>query len=262
AYTLSTPHPTLLWTVPRPTLTTADLRVLHPTSNEHLLAHVQQPIPSDPQRRAREHLLHAKGADESSLVVLRSAVDGSEWGRVDFAGRGVWVRALQLTRWHLVVAGVRKGGGGGPTTAQGGGGVRPVTVAVFTLRDLRCVWEGCVADLAVHGETGRVGLSASDDGSRVFVWGEPGAGAQGNGRAGSLSAGGRGGRQAEAMARSPGVMSFDVVTGVCNLYRRRTAKRSASSGTGIGSGMRGDPGGMWVVFKDGEVEKCVWMRKP
>ncbi|KAJ3111074.1 hypothetical protein HDU96_006013 [Phlyctochytrium bullatum] len=163
------------------------------------------------------------------------------------------------------------GGGGGGGGGRRGGAQRqpqmpatpplsPLVVCLFRLSDLACLCELVVADVLVPTEgcgfgvsacaaavpTGAADETAGDALATVLtVWTHPPSSLQA-----SLMS--EGASEADVWPTLPSLVRLDMTSGPradVKIYRRR-AERFLLPNAGIGGGMKGDPGGMWVVLKD------------
>ncbi|KAJ3099003.1 hypothetical protein HDU97_003530 [Phlyctochytrium planicorne] len=297
AYSLSNDksQPALLWSIPRDP-TSSEPRIPYMASNGHLMAYLDHSVPSTPSQKFKEGIQNLVDGHESANIRIRSINrGGQEVGRLDFTSRHLWVRGMHMTDLFLIVVMVQAnpgsggivdrhpalrnmlGGRGTGTVGTGrrssgtnGGGpidssppLSPFIMGIYSLLDLSTVAEFILYDVFVPVEGCRYGISADDNTGTISAWTHPPTSLQA-----SLVA--EGASERDIWPTLPALIRMQLKINSSEeadmkIYKRR-AERFLLPNAGIGGGMRGDPGGMWVVYSDVDEnksnEQCVWLRRP
>ncbi|KAJ3213514.1 hypothetical protein HDU67_002800 [Dinochytrium kinnereticum] len=288
SYRLS-PHdesPTLLWSIPRPQ-SQPDRRVPSIAANANVIAYVDHQVPFTPSQRFRERIQCLVDGHEATCVRVRAVDDGRDLGKIDLGKRGLWVRGVHVTGAFLIILAIQAppsgpgglGGGivdrhpvlrgllGRPTPAfnrrqqpqrgppqQTTPPLSPLTILIHNLHDLSPLTTLTLNDLLVPTEGCSYGIQSSNETLSIYT--SPPASL-------SVSLMAEGASEQDVWPTLPSLVRVGMDGRGVTVFRRR-AERFLMPNAGIGGGMRGDPGGMWVVFaeEEGGVERCVWLRRP
>ncbi|KAJ3105593.1 hypothetical protein HDU97_007935 [Phlyctochytrium planicorne] len=216
--------PKMIWSIPN----SGGDRALMPCANEDVVCWVEGRIGG-----GREAILNARGGGEVSRVRVVDARTGLGRGVVDI-GEDAFVRAIAVTRSHLVIVGVPKRLGVEHATKQTP--LRPLLVLMYRLVDLVKVDSFVLTSVVVPVNGGvKLNVHVGEGDRDIYVWTEE-----------------------EVVKLTPGAGIKVFARG------DEEDEGKGKAGVVIGSAMRGgDIGGFWVFQNgNGAEKKCVWFRKP